>query len=66
MKFYEKTLSENIIYEGNYLTFTNISVELPNGDISDRDIIKHPGACAIIPFIDNNKIILVEQFRKAI
>lgn len=64
MKFYEKTLNEKLIYEGNYLTFTNISVELSNGNISDRDIVKHPGACAIIPFIDNDKVILIEQFRK--
>ena len=42
----------------------NVQVELPNGKLSNRDIIKHPGACAIIPFINENEIILVEQFRK--
>ena len=42
----------------------NVQVELPNGKLSNRDIIKHPGACAIIPFISENEIILVEQFRK--
>lgn len=64
MKFLEKTLSEQTIYEGNYLTLTNITVELPDGNITNRDIVKHPGACAIIPFLDNNKILLIEQFRK--
>ena len=64
MKFYETTLKETSIYNGNYLNLINVEVELPNGNLSNRDIIKHPGACAIIPFISENEVILVEQFRK--
>ena len=64
MKFYETTLKETSIYNGNYLNLINVQVELPNGNLSNRDIIKHPGACAIIPFINENEVILVEQFRK--
>ena len=64
MKFYEPTIKETEIYAGNYLNLMNVQVELPNGKLSNRDIIKHPGACAIIPFISENEIILVEQFRK--
>ena len=64
MKFYEKTLSKKLIYSGNYLKISNIKVELPNGKVTTRDIINHPGACAIIPFIDNDTILLIEQFRK--
>ena len=64
MKFYENTLNEKLIYTGNYLTITNVNVELPNGKTTNRDIIKHPGACAILPFLDNNTIVLIEQFRK--
>ena len=64
MKFYETTIKETEIYTGNYLNLMNVQVELPNGKLSNRDIIKHPGACAIIPFISENEIILVEQFRK--
>lgn len=64
MELYEKTLSNKLIYTGNYLTVTNVEVELPNGKVNTRDIIKHPGACAIIAFLDKDKILLVEQFRK--
>ena len=64
MKFYEKTLNEKHIYTGNYLEILNVYVELPDGNKSNRDIIKHPGACAIIPFLDNETVLLVEQFRK--
>lgn len=64
MRFYEKTLKETLIYTGNYLEILNVDVELPDGNKSNRDIIKHPGACAIIPFLDNETVLLVEQFRK--
>lgn len=64
MKFYETTVKETVIYNGNYLDLINVDVKLPNGNFSNRDIIKHPGACAIIPFLNDNEIILLEQFRK--
>ena len=64
MDFYEETLKERLIYEGSYLTMINVDVKLPNNKIGNRDIIKHPGACAIIPFLDDNTVILIKQFRK--
>ena len=65
MELYEKTLSEKIIHKGDYLTYVNVEVELPNGKIHNRDIIKHPGATAILAFLDDSRVILVKQFRKA-
>lgn len=64
MKFNEKTIKEKHIYTGNFLEILNIEVELPDGNKSNRDIVKHPGACAVIPFLDNETVLLVEQFRK--
>ena len=64
MKLHENTIKETLIYKGNYLNLINVEVELPNGNKSNRDIIKHPGACAIIAFLNEESIILIEQFRK--
>ena len=66
MDLYEKTISEKVIHKANFMTYINVDVELPNGKIGNRDIVRHPGASAIIPFIDEDKIILVNQFRKAL
>lgn len=66
MDLIEKQLSEELIYKGSYLEYTKVKVELPNGDEAFRDVIKHPGAAAIIAFKDDENIILVEQFRKAL
>lgn len=66
MDLYEKTINEKIIYKANFMTYINVDVELPDGKIGNRDIVKHPGASAILPFLDEDKIILVRQFRKAL
>ena len=36
------------------------------GKQSKREIIHHPGAVAIIPITNEGKIVLVEQYRKAL
>lgn len=66
MDLYEKTISEKVIHKANFMTYINVDVELPNGKIGNRDIVRHPGASAIIPFIDDDRVILVNQFRKAL
>lgn len=63
MDLNEKILKDKLIYKGNFLEVRNLEVELPNGKESNRDVIRHPGACGIIAFLDDEHIILVEQFR---
>lgn len=63
-KFEEKTIETEVIYEGKVVTLQVDEVLLPNGKRSKRELIKHPGAVAVIPVTDDNKILLVEQFRK--
>lgn len=65
-KFEEKTISSKFIYKGRIITLLVDEVKLPNGKTGNREIIKHPGAVAIIAITDDNKIILVEQYRKAL
>src|SRR5699024_12744507 len=40
------------------------NVLLPDGNESTREIVKHPGAVAIIAITDDDNIIFVEQYRK--
>ena len=40
-------------------------VELPDGNQAKRELVKHPGAVALIPITEEGKIILVKQYRKA-
>ncbi|MPQ42746.1 NUDIX hydrolase [Clostridium tarantellae] len=64
MNLREETLNENIIYEGNILKLVNQEVKLPDENRAFREIVRHSGGVAIIAFIDDENILLVEQFRK--
>ena len=62
----EKTLSSETLYEGKIIELRVDEVELPDGKKSKRELVKHPGAVAIIAITEDNKLVLVEQFRKAL
>lgn len=63
-KFEEKTIQTEQIYNGKVISLQVDEVTLPDGKTSKREIIKHPGAVAIIPVTKDNKIVFVEQYRK--
>ena len=63
--FYEKTLSEETIFEGRVFKMVRQVVRLPNNRTSTRDLILHPGAVAMIPIDAKGNVLLVRQFRKA-
>lgn len=66
MNLEEKTLSTKQIFEGKIISVQVDTVQLPNGEQSTRELVKHPGAVAVIPVTKNGKIIMVRQFRKAL
>ncbi|MDQ0299535.1 ADP-ribose pyrophosphatase [Salibacterium salarium] len=66
MDFNEKTLHKESIYEGKIVDVSVHDVELPDGKTSKREIINHPGAVAIIAVTNENKMVMVRQFRKAL
>lgn len=63
---YEKTIKSERIYSGKILNLDVDSVTLPNGEVAIREIVRHPGAVAILPIDHEGNIYLVRQFRKAI
>ena len=65
-KFEEKTIQSELKFKGRIITLQVDEVELPNGKTSNREIVKHPGAVAVIAVTKDKKIILVEQYRKAL
>ena len=63
MDLEEKTLKENEVFSGRLLHMFNDEVELPNGDISRREIVRHPGGATVCAITENMEIALVKQFR---
>lgn len=62
----EKTIKSEKIFTGRVISLQVDDVELPNGKTSKREIIKHPGAVAVLPITNDGKIVMVEQYRKAL
>lgn len=60
----EKTLTSKEIFKGRIIELYVEDVELPNGKTSTREIVKHPGAVAVIAITPDNKLVMVEQYRK--
>ncbi len=61
----EETLQTETIHQGRNFTFQKKTVKLPTGRTTTREIVKHPGAVAIIPLLDKETVIMVEQYRTA-
>ena len=53
------------IYSGKVLTLNIESVALPNGATTELEIIRHPGASAVVPMKEGGTVILIRQFRHA-
>lgn len=66
MDLKEKTLCSRLIFQGKIIDLKVEDVRLPDGSTSTREIVVHPGAVAVIAVNQNNKLIFVKQFRKAI
>lgn len=53
------------VFTGKVLTLNIDTVTLPNGFTVDLEIVRHPGAAAVVPLKDNGTVVLIKQFRHA-
>jgi ADP-ribose pyrophosphatase len=63
-----KDLTEHFIageevYSGNFLRVQRDLVRLPDGNLTHREYIRHPGAVAVVPLLDDGHVLLVRQHR---
>ncbi|MBQ1612549.1 MAG: NUDIX hydrolase [Alphaproteobacteria bacterium] len=63
MDFEEKTLSSKVVYAGRVITIEKDDVELANGNLSFREVARHPGGVVILAMKDKETLLLVRQFR---
>ncbi len=53
------------IHKGKIFELVSENVTFNTGSTSNMDIIRHPGASAIIPIAPNNMVVLLRQYRHA-
>ncbi len=54
------------IHRGRVYSLIKENVTLDNGITTDMEFIEHPGATAIIPLLNKNRIVLLNQYRHAL
>ena len=65
MDLKETKLSSEPIYQGSFVTINRDKVRLPNGNESQRIVIRHPGAACVLAVTEEGKAVLVRQWRYA-
>ncbi len=63
---HEKTIGSKTVFEGNIMRIEVLDVELPDGRISTREIVRHGVAVAVIARRQDGLFVFIRQFRKAL
>jgi ADP-ribose pyrophosphatase len=53
------------IYNGRVVRLIVESFELPNGKAATIEMIRHPGAAAVVPLTEERDVLLIHQYRRA-
>ncbi|PBI44999.1 NUDIX hydrolase [Clostridioides difficile] len=62
----EKTISSDRVYTGKVITLKVDTVEITGQGYQKRELVEVGGAVGIVAITDDNKVVLVKQFRKPI
>ncbi len=58
-------MTRRVLHRGSVGSFTLEEVELPSGERLELEMLRHPGAAAVVPFLDDDRILLLRQYRYA-
>ena len=62
----EKTITSETKFEGKIIKARVENVELENGQKAYREFVDHPGGVGVVAIMPERKMLMVQQFRKAI
>jgi len=61
-----KRLSRDLVQKGAIIDYYQDTVQVPNGNVVKWDFIKHKGAAAVVPVLDDGRLVMVHQYRNAL
>lgn len=62
----ETIVGEERAWEGRIFDVDTLKVTLPDGRPARRDVVRHPGAAAVVALTDDGRVCLVRQYRTAL
>jgi ADP-ribose pyrophosphatase len=63
MDLKETQLNSELMYDGDFIRVLKDKVRLPDGEVSSREYITHPGAVAVLAMLDNGNLVMERQYR---
>jgi len=57
-----RSLDERVLHDGHIFQLVEADFAAPDGSTFTRDIVRHPGAVAVVPVVEDS-VILVRQYR---
>jgi ADP-ribose pyrophosphatase len=58
-----QVLNSEKVYEGRVIALRRDTVAMPGGGSSVREVVHHPGAVAIVALDDQDRVVLLRQYR---
>lgn len=58
-------LGSRTVYQGRVVELYVDRVRLPHGGEADMELVHHRGAAAVLPFLDDERVLLLSQYRYA-
>ena len=61
-----KRIDRKLMYKGSMLSMYADTIYTPDGNTAKWDYIEHSGAAAVVPVLEDGRILLVRQYRNAL
>lgn len=62
----EETVKSEIVFPGRMITVRRDTVRLPNGKSTERETVEHARTIAVVPVLDDGRIVMIRQYRKSV
>lgn len=59
-------IGRTLVHSGSILRIYSDTMQLPDGSTEEFDFIRHNGAAAVIPLLDDGRVLMVKQHRNAV
>lgn len=53
----------SVLARGRIVTVRRDAVQLPDGELVDREVIEHPGAVAVVAIDEQDRVLMIRQYR---
>lgn len=55
--------TSRVLVKGHIVTVRSDTVELPDGQLIDREVVEHPGAVAVLALDEQDRVLMIRQYR---